>query len=211
MFPDVVGIAPPYHFTENLTGAWHWALPGIILCSGLFLHYNATGRLPLCLTWLACFAIQAIVRSLINGNAWYVAMMPMSSAAFIVFTLYMIPDPATTPLKWWRQILFAASVATVYAMLLSTHIVFGLFLSLGIVCAVRGISIELYTLWLKRQGKFPVITPMPKPMTEMQPAMHKMAMETPTNGTNGSALHETALASHMSETAPAPREREIAR
>jgi hypothetical protein len=176
MFPDVVGIAPPYHFTENLTGAWHWALPSIILCSGLFLHYNATGRLPLCLTWLICFAIQAIVRSLINGNAWYVAMMPMSSAAFIVFTLYMIPDPATTPLKWRRQILFAASVAGVYALLLSNHIVFGLFLSLGIVCAIRGISIQLYTLYLKSRGMFPVVPAMPvttktTPDMLMQPAM----------------------------------------
>jgi hypothetical protein len=174
MFPDVVGIAPPYHFTENLTGAWHWALPSIILCSGLFLHYNATGRLPLCLTWLSCFAIQAIVRSLINGNAWYVAMMPMSSAAFIVFTLYMIPDPATTPLKWWRQILFAASVAGVYALLLSNHIVFGLFLSLGIVCAVRGISIELYSWYLKSRGLFPV---MPKSMPEMTKTMPEMQMQ----------------------------------
>jgi enediyne biosynthesis protein E5 len=214
MFPDVVGIAPPYHFTENLTGAWHWALPSVILCSGLFLHYNATGRLPLCLTWLACFALQAIIRSLINGNAWYVAMMPMSSAAFIVFTLYMIPDPATTPLKWWRQILFAASVAVVYALLLSIHIVFGLFLSLGIVCAVRGISIELYTWWLKSQGKFPVIAPMPKMMDEMKPAMHKMAMETPTNGMNGSnghAMHDTALVSNMTETVPATRQQETVR
>jgi len=41
--------------------------------------------------------------------------MPMTSAAFIVFTLYMIPDPATTPLKPARQALFGFSVAMVYA------------------------------------------------------------------------------------------------
>jgi hypothetical protein len=190
MFPDVVGIAPPYHFTENLTGAWHWALPSIILCSGLFLHYNATGRLPLCLTWLAAFALQAIIRSWINGNAFYVAMMPMSSAAFIVFTLYMIPDPATSPLKWWRQVLFAASVAGVYALLLSNHIVFGLFLSLGIVCAIRGISIQLYTMYLKLQGKFPVVPVMAKAMPEMQPSATAMTAEPSTNGTNGIVMEE---------------------
>src|SRR5256884_5702925 len=27
-FPSV-GIAPPYHFTENLTGSWDWLLPGL--------------------------------------------------------------------------------------------------------------------------------------------------------------------------------------
>jgi len=140
LFPDVVGMAPPYHFTENLTGAWHWGVPTIILSSGLFLHYNATGRLPLCLTWLITFAAQALFRSWMDGTAWYVHMMPMSSAAFIVFTLYMIPDPATTPLVWWRQILFAASVAATYGFLLSGHVVFGLFLALFIVCAIRGIK-----------------------------------------------------------------------
>jgi hypothetical protein len=145
LFPDVVGMAPPYHFTENLVGFWHWLLPGLILCSGLFLHYNATGRLPLCATWLLAFAAQAVIRSWIDGYAWYVSMMPMSSAAFIIFTLYMIPDPATTPLVWWRQVLFALSVAAVYGVLLSMHIVFGLFISLFIVCLVRGICIEFYT------------------------------------------------------------------
>ncbi|MEX0614031.1 MAG: ABC transporter substrate-binding protein [Pirellulales bacterium] len=151
LFPDVVGMAPPYHFTENLVGAWHWGLPALILCSGLFLHYNATGRLPLCITWLLGFAAQAIVRSWIDGNAWYVSMMPMSSAAFIIFTLYMIPDPATTPLVWWRQVLFAGAVAAVYGVLLTMHIVFGLFLALFIVCLVRGVCIELYTRVLQRR------------------------------------------------------------
>jgi hypothetical protein len=85
----------------------------------------------------------------------------------------MIPDPATTPLKWWRQILFAASVAAVYALLLSTHIVFGLFLSLGIVCAVRGISIQLYTLYLKRRGEFPVVSNSPAAESAMAKTMVK--------------------------------------
>ena len=40
--------------------------------------------------------------------------MPMTSAAFIVFTLYMVPDPATTPLKPWRQAAFGFAVAMVY-------------------------------------------------------------------------------------------------
>jgi hypothetical protein len=45
--------------------------------------------------WVLGFIVQGIFR------AWYfrhVPVMPMSSAAFIVFTLYMVPDPATTPI-----------------------------------------------------------------------------------------------------------------
>ena len=198
LFPDVVGMAPPYHFTENLTGVWHWLLPSLILCSGLFLHYNATGRLPLCLTWLAAFAAQAIFRAWLDGMRWYVPMMPMSSAAFIVFTLYMIPDPATTPLVWWRQILFAASVAFACSVLLRVHIVFGLFLSLSIVCAIRGISIQLYTQYLKLRGEFPVVT---KSMAGMQPAVHTMATEPHTNGTNGSAMKDSLPASNLTGAA----------
>ena len=45
LFPWV-GIAPPYHFTENLTGAGDWILPGIIVCSGTFL--NAVASLAAC-------------------------------------------------------------------------------------------------------------------------------------------------------------------
>ena len=153
LFPDVVGMAPPYHFTENLTGAWHWGVPGIILTSGLVLHYRATGRLPLCATWLLAYAAQALFRAWLDGVPWYVPMMPMSSAAFIIFTLYMIPDPATTPLVWWRQVLFAIAVAVVYGVLVTTQHVFGLFLALFGVCLVRGVSIAIYTRFLERKDQ----------------------------------------------------------
>jgi len=37
-----VGLAPPYHFTENLTGIWHWVVPGCIILTGLIVHGMAT-------------------------------------------------------------------------------------------------------------------------------------------------------------------------
>jgi hypothetical protein len=146
LFPEV-GQAPPYQFTENITGFWHWALPAAILVTGIIVHGLATGRLSLCIAWLLGFVCQGLVRAWMAGNAWYVPLMPMSSAGFILFTLYMIPDPATTPIVRSRQIAFGASVAIVYAILQLLHIVFGLFLALIIVCLVRGLSI-----WLS-QGK----------------------------------------------------------
>jgi enediyne biosynthesis protein E5 len=143
LFPQV-GFAPPYHFTENITGVWDWIVPGIILLSGIIIHGLFTGRLPLVAAWVIGFALQGQIRALMFGVPWLVPFMPMTSAAFIVFTLYMVPDPATTPLNPWRQVAFGLAVATVYGIIQLLHLVFGLFFALIIVCAVRGISLYLY-------------------------------------------------------------------
>ena len=57
LFPDV-GFAPPYHFTENVTGVWDWILPGFILLTGVIIHGFFTGRLPLVAAWIIGFALQ---------------------------------------------------------------------------------------------------------------------------------------------------------
>jgi len=142
LFPWV-GLAPPYHFTENLVGVWHWALPGFILFTGIIVHAFATGRLWLVISWLIAFVIQGQLRSWYFHGSWIVPFTPMTSAAFMVFTLYMIPDPATTPIKKSRQVLFAFAIAGVYGLLLINHVVFGLFISLVIVCALRGAFLYL--------------------------------------------------------------------
>jgi len=141
LFPDV-GFAPPYHFTENITGLWDWAVPMIVLVSGIIIHALFTGRLPLVAAWVGGFILQAVIRAKLFGTPFFVPLMPMTSAAFIIFTLYMIPDPATTPLKPARQALFGAAVAVVYGTLQVLHLVFGLFYALLIVCAIRGLSLH---------------------------------------------------------------------
>ena len=97
-----------------------------------------TGRLILVLTWLIAFVIQGQLRSWYFGTSWIVPLTPMTSAAFMVFTLYMIPDPATTPVKPLRQALFGIAIAAVYGLLLVNHVVYGLFIALAIVCAHAG-------------------------------------------------------------------------
>ncbi len=146
LFPSV-GVAPPYHFTENLTGMWHWALPGVVLVTGITVHALFTGRLTLVLAWLVAFVIQGQVRSWYFGTSWIVPLTPMTSAAFMVFTLYMIPDPATTPVKPLRQALFAIAIAAVYGMLQVEHVVYGLFLALAIVCAIRAMGLYAWSTW----------------------------------------------------------------
>ena len=153
LFPQV-GFAPPYHFTENLTGAWDWFLPVFILLTGVIIHGLFTGRLPLVAAWLVGFVLQAQIRAHVFGFPPIVPLMPMTSAAFIVFTLYMVPDPATTPLNPWRQAAFGFSVAIVYGAIQMMHLVFGLFFALLTVCAVRGISLYVYSSF-KSRGSAP--------------------------------------------------------
>jgi enediyne biosynthesis protein E5 len=166
IFPQI-GFAPPYHFTENITGVWDWILPGIILLSGIIIHGCFTGRLPLVAARVIGFALQGQLRAYMSGTPHLVPFMPMTSAAFIVFTLYMIPDPATTPLKPGRQILFGLAVAAVYGVIQLLHLVFGLFFALLTVSAIRGFSLHLYYTSKSTRTvpaePAPVPTPMPTP------------------------------------------------
>ena len=151
LFPEV-GFAPPYHFTENIAGLWDWGLPLIVLATGIGVHGLFTGRLPLVAAWIGGFILQGLARAYFFGIPFFVPLMPMTSAAFIVFTLYMIPDPATTPLKPARQVLFGFFVAMVYALSQMLHLVFGLFFALLTVCAIRGLSLHARAFWIKFHG-----------------------------------------------------------
>jgi len=134
-----VGIAPPYMFTENLSGAGDWILPGLIVASGTFLNARLTKRIPLIMAWLGGFALQAALRHLLFGAPLAAALLPMTGVAFVLYTFYMVTDPATTPTDARGQVVFGASVAAVYGLLMVSHVVFGLFFALTTVCALRGV------------------------------------------------------------------------
>ena len=134
-----VSVAPPYQFTENMTGFGDWILPGVIVCTGTFLNARFTHRLPLIAAWLGGFIAQAALRSLFFNTPFEAALVPMTGVAFILYTFYMVTDPATTPSGRRDQIAFGLSVAAVYGMLMVAHVVFGLFFALTIVCAARGL------------------------------------------------------------------------
>lgn len=138
-----VGIAQPYMFTENIHPVGDWLLPCFIVAAGMFLNIRFTRRLPLILTWLACFALQAAVRIVLLGTPTVAPFLPMTGMAFLLFTFYMVTDPATTPSGARGQILFAAGVAAMYGILVANHLVFGLFFALTSVCIVRGLVVYL--------------------------------------------------------------------
>lgn len=147
-----VSVAPPYQFTENMISFGDWILPGVIVCTGTFLNARFTHRLPLIAAWLGGFVTQAALRSLFFNIPFEAALVPMTGVAFILYTFYMVTDPATTPDKRRDQIVFGFSVAAVYGMLMMAHVVFGLFFALTIVCAVRGLC--LYAMrWVPSRSR----------------------------------------------------------
>lgn len=153
LFPSV-GVAAPYHFTENLYTSGDWVLPAVIICTGSILNTWFTRRIYLALAWVGAFALQAVVSSLIllytTGHCPLEARLSaMTGVAFILFTFYMVTDPATSPERPGAQIAFGISVAGVYSVLLGFHVVFGLFAALVIVCVARGLGMYLLAV---RQG-----------------------------------------------------------
>jgi Na+-translocating ferredoxin:NAD+ oxidoreductase RnfD subunit len=159
LFPWV-GIAPPYHFTENLSGLGDWILPGLLVASGTLLNVSLTRKGPLILGWLGGFAGQAVLRNLLFGTPLIAALLPMTGVAFLLFTFYMITDPGTTPFKPRNQVFFGVTVAALYGFLVTVHVVFGLFFALTIVSTVRGLCLYAHAFTERRaQSKAEV----PKP------------------------------------------------
>jgi hypothetical protein len=156
-FP-AIGIAPPYHFTEWLGNVGDWVLPGIIVTTGTLLNARFTGRLPLIAAWLTAFVGQALVRSAVTDVSLVAALLPMTGVAFILYTFYMVTDPATTPESARAQVAFGAAVGVMYGLLVSVHVVFGLFFALTAVSTLRGAGI-LALRWAR--GGAPVASPAP--------------------------------------------------
>jgi hypothetical protein len=161
-----VGIAQPYMFTENLSAAGDWVLPAIIICTGSFLNIKLTKRIPLILAWLGAFVLQAAVRHFAFGNLFWPSLNPVTGVAFLLFTFYMVTDPATTPSTARGQVAFGASVAAAYGVLMASHIVFGLFFALSGVCALRGVF-----LWARAWLARPAAAELPRGVSGAAPAL----------------------------------------
>ena len=137
LFYETVGIAPPYMFTANTSGLFDWVFPLVIVTLGSYLNIKATGRITLIVSWLLAFLIQAVLRSVYHDAPILSGLMPMTGFAFLLFTFYMITDPATTPTEKPMQVLFGTSVALGYAVFMELNLVFGLFYSLTLVSILR--------------------------------------------------------------------------
>jgi hypothetical protein len=154
LFPWV-GISPPYQFTEEMSGYGDWALQCVIILTGSFLNARCTGRMPLIAAWLGIFVVQALVRSWTFGTPVPAALTPATGVAFLLFTFYMVTDPATTPSSRRGQVAFGAAVGVTYGVLQVAHVVFGLFFALTVVCTLRGCGMYMLALWRAAAGTEP--------------------------------------------------------
>ncbi len=131
-------IAPPYHFSEHVSGPVDWIIPAVILIAGTMLNAKLTNRMWLIGAWVITFALQAVVRGVILDVSILGGLVMMTGIAFVLFTNYMITDPGTSPSKPASQVAFGASVAIVYGLLTGFGIAYGIFFATAIVCLVRG-------------------------------------------------------------------------
>src|SRR5207237_7761850 len=81
------------------------------------------------------------LRSLLSQAPPAAGLTPMTGVAFVLYTFYMVTDPATTPDRPWAQFAFGVTVAAAYGLLMAAHVVFGLFFALTAVCAARGLAV----------------------------------------------------------------------
>lgn len=147
LLPHSVGVVLPWQFSTNLEGAADWFLPAAIFVLGSYINGRFTHRLPLVAAWLAGFVLQAVTRAFWYGTPPLAGLAPLTGIAFTLFTFYMVPDPATTPHQWQRQVVFGVALAAVYGMLMAWHVPFALFFALTLVCAARGVGL-LAVWWL---------------------------------------------------------------
>ena len=79
-------------------------------------------------------------RHVLFGSRISGAFLPMTGMAFLLFTFYMVTDPATTPSRPAHQVLFGLSVAVAYGILMRAHVVFGLFFGLALTSSARAVG-----------------------------------------------------------------------
>ena len=142
LFPSV-GITPPYMFTEGLGPIGSMLLPAFIVMTGTFINAKLTHRIPLLISWVSAFVIQAFVRHFLFGAELLPILGVITGVTFVLYTFYMITDPATTPASVKGQVAFGLSVGLLYGALVIFHVVFGMFFALTIVCLCRGIALAL--------------------------------------------------------------------
>lgn len=131
-------IAPPYHFTEHVSGPIDWLIPLAIIGAGTMLNAKLTNRMWLIAGWLSFFVLQSVVRGFLFDTAILGALATTTGVAFVLFTNYMITDPGTTPSRPLSQFAFGAGVAVLYGVITGAGVAYGLFFATALVCAIRG-------------------------------------------------------------------------
>ena len=146
----------PWMYTAGLHGAWDWILPLIIVMLGVRLNILFTGRTPTILSWLSTFVVLAAVRSWIFGYPFPGQLVVLTGIPMVLFTLYMITDPQTSPSPLRSQIMFGSGIACAYSVLLALHVQYTMFYSVTAICTIRGLwlfALNLRERFVREMGE----------------------------------------------------------
>jgi len=132
----------PWGYTVDLHGAWDWIVPVVIVMLGTRLNIMFTGRIPTIVAWLTSFVLFAALRSWYLGYPFAGQLVVLTGIPMVLFTLYMITDPQTSPSKLSSQVLFGSGIALAYSLLLMTHVQYTMFYSVAAVCMIRGMWMQ---------------------------------------------------------------------
>ena len=121
------------------------------LCTGSFLNWRFTKRLPLIAAWLSCFVAQALLRHWLFGARLESALLPMIGRG--VHSIYFLygDRPRHHTFGHVCTGYLRRAVAFTYGLLMVLHIVFDLFFALSIVCAGRGLAMAIQGLKPKQR------------------------------------------------------------
>jgi hypothetical protein len=136
----------PWSFTIDIHGVWDVLLPLIIVALGIRLNLLFTGRLPTVASWLGTFVVLAFGRAWLRDTPVTAELVVLTGIPMVLFTLYMITDPQTSPSRLRSQILFGAGIACAYTALLLLHVQYTMFYSVLVVCALRGLGLTALSL-----------------------------------------------------------------
>jgi hypothetical protein len=128
----------PWGYTVDLHGAWDWIVPLVIVALGVRLNILFTGRIPTILSWLTTFIVLAVARAFAFQTPVIAQLIVLTGIPMVLFTLYMITDPQTSPGPLRSQIAFGSGIAVAYSILLMLHVQYTMFYSVAAVCTIRG-------------------------------------------------------------------------
>jgi drug/metabolite transporter superfamily protein YnfA len=79
-------------------------------------------------------------------------LVVLTGITMVLFTLYMITDPQTSPSPLRSQIAFGSGIAIAYSILFDLHVQYTMFYAVTAVCAIRG----CYLYWASMREAEPV-------------------------------------------------------
>jgi len=150
----------PWTFTIEIHGVFDWLLPLAILILGLRLNLLFTGGIPTIAAWLATFIALGAARAWYQGSPVAAELAVLTGLPVVLFSLYMITDPQTSPARPRNKMVFGAAIAAAYSVLMLLHVQYTMFYSVTVICALRGLYLFALSLYA------PVAGPAPEPQQQ---------------------------------------------